>query len=335
MLDLCVWIVRGGQYLENFGLRREEMNDKLGFFAGDCFHDGQQPLPDLSTVVQDEMYTLLDDVRVSDHITEPVLEVIKRMLRPDPKQRPTAHVVLKDMEVAIKEAKEQCNIWYTRSRHRSRSNTHGRSFFEGARPQNQANAQLFQSPVTPSMTISTLSTGLPPPRSALPFPEEREIDGTCGQAETSNDEPAQGTRPDVQTYQSSPVIFTSNLETNAAEDSALNSSRPHASTFPGHQNGDFLVANHDLLHPNEGRTPEAEPPEGRRSYDPDRQRKPRRQKVPYLSRDDAIKWKAGRKKLFGPKPPLDFDHYRKWLNERDHVRDYIKYWIGGLHSQDL
>lgn len=155
MLDLCVWIVRGRRYLEAFSLRREEANDKLGTLAGDCFHDGQQPHPSLSTVVYDEMSTLLDDMRVSDHITEPVLEIVRRMLRPEPKQRPTAPAVLADVESAIKVAKEQCNDWYARPRTRSGSGPRRNSAFESIRKQNQEGAHLLQSPVLPSSAATT------------------------------------------------------------------------------------------------------------------------------------------------------------------------------------
>lgn len=315
MLDICVWIVRGRQYLEAFGSRRDAMNKSLGCFAGDCFHDGQQPHPNVSTVVQDEMNTLPDDIRVSDYITEPVIDIVKRMLRPDPKQRPTAPEILADMGVAINSAKERCIAWYARNKHRSGSSTQRQSGLVNTASWNREDSQALRSPVTPSIRIDTRSNIL----SSSPFSGHWVDIGADGAASAARNEAMEESGLDIQHFPTAPAIFTSNGRVTAGEHLESIGGRPHASTFPERQNPDFLMADAQMQQPGHHQSLVEDAQEIRRSYDIGRNRKSRRKDVPYLSRDDVIKWRDSRKKLFGHKTPLKFDEYRNWLKQRDHV----------------
>lgn len=321
MLDICVWIVRGRQYLEDFSLRRETANKALGSLAGDCFHDGRQPHPDLSIVVQDEISALLDDVRVSDRITEKVLGITRAMLKPDPKLRPTAYMVLGDIENAIKSAKQQCNAWYTRTRPDLGSTTSRRRATESTQAQSQEGGHgshdWISSPTTMGTPLTPLSYSS---RWALPFPDEWYGDAVDGFVNSSKEESSGTDKPIPLTCQTSPEIVTSVFEENDEENPGLRMGRPHALSAPKKQNPALLMTDDHSQHPGEDQTLAAEHPEMRRSYESRRNGRSRRHHVPYLSWEDAIKWKTSQKSILGRRMTLGSDHFRKWLENRDHVR---------------
>lgn len=326
MMDLCVWIVRGKKHLEAFSFRRESESDRLGTSAGDCFHDGKQPHPSLSAAVKEEMVTLLDDIRMSDQTTGLVLEIIRRMLRTEPKERPTAPEVLADMNNAIKVAQEYCNDWYTRrSRDRSASTTHGISAVEGIYPKNQADTLTLHSPVSTSTPAAPHfnfeGIECPEQPANTPFPDLRRMsDSDTREGGAAKDRISPGVRPEPHTLQSSPEAARLMLAPETHNEVDRAGHKPQSSSASGldyGQNSNLLSVDNGARSIAKDRTSVAQPV--RLSFDPDRRTGLRRQNVPYLSQLDAIKWRRSRKKMFGQRVRLDHDHYQKWLDQRDHV----------------
>lgn len=100
-LEACVWIVHGKKGLQEFRDRRHRENEATKSSAGDCFHDGERPNPNVLHCVEKAIKHLGLDRRVSDHIVESILDEVGRMLRPFQKERPLASDVRASMENAL------------------------------------------------------------------------------------------------------------------------------------------------------------------------------------------------------------------------------------------
>lgn len=147
MLEICVWIGRGKTHLKTFRAHREAENKRLGSLAQDCFHDGAQPHPRVSRVVDETIEELPDHIRKSDKITVSILGIVERMIRADAKTRAHAPDILASLEKAIKLAERQA------------LETHGRSISEPI-----GSSSL---PESPTSTVFTDMTTLSDPRSTL------------------------------------------------------------------------------------------------------------------------------------------------------------------------
>ncbi|KAK5121454.1 hypothetical protein LTR85_005287 [Meristemomyces frigidus] len=112
MLEACIWIVRGKALLNGFREERSSENRSLGSTAGDCFHDGKKPSPNTLQCVIFQLTNLEYDRRVSDYLTCPVLDAVRKTLRPYSKQRPTVNNLLADMENALTSAHEKLKEHY-------------------------------------------------------------------------------------------------------------------------------------------------------------------------------------------------------------------------------
>lgn len=330
MLELCVWLVRGRTQLKSFAKRRVAENDSFRPSAGDCFHDGQQPHPSLSPVVEEEVRALLENIRISDNITGSIVSIIERMLRPEPKARPHAPEILADIERAIELARMYSNGSAARPTQKNlESAAHGRSASEPTYSTNLSRSETrtstdttltesdlqsdsqsvarfaYNSGALPQMHRNTDSDlALSGAEKLIAQQENQSMRGAYNQRHAANTPSTSGhhgsARTSIGRLHSASEPIVPNHQTSLRPGRDFGSLRTHHET----QHNDDT----DRISPTNSNWKE-----------PRHSLALRHGEVPSLSVKDAIEWKKSNKRWFGHKMNLDHAHYREWLDNRDHV----------------
>ena len=102
--EAAVWLVYGKAQLAEYRRRRgEETREIYRFRDGNCFHDGQQVLTTVTKIHK----TLIADIRGSDHVTRPILDLVTDWMLIEPSYRLPAHSLSYRTQTMLRNAEFQ------------------------------------------------------------------------------------------------------------------------------------------------------------------------------------------------------------------------------------
>ena len=296
--EAAVWLVKGAQGLANYRNDRQAATKRLSNFrGGKCFHDGHK----LLDVVKRRHDSLRNDMDLNDYVTGHVLELmLAEMLHEKPDVRPSAEQLLERAERIRSRAEYTMRdltlpVSYSTRLRASATSRDPIQRSDALLPWDLELQSLPQSEIP-------LRTRAPPPSPTIRKHGEDVIAREQAQAAMEDLRLAEGYDERVNVFDDED--YTMDFRTAGLRRLESKRAQRHSGEANRHERRREFYSDYDTT--------------------PKRQR--RKERPPHLDLSLAIQWKNDKKATTfsgGPqkKTPLEYGHFRAWLNDRDHVSD--------------